>query len=56
MQKVTQKEIKEAIENCRWREKYMDICKGMCLPCRRTIERGECDTLIELYRGKEVKH
>ena len=49
---MTQKELDKAIKECSWREDF-DVCRGMCLPCHRVIERGECDTLIELFRKEK---
>ena len=59
MNDVTQKQRDEALANCPWlsqnRQGYTlipDICTGACLPCANVIERGQCDTLIELFHGK----
>jgi len=52
---VTQEEINKAINECKWKSDF-DVCRGMCLPCHRVIEKGQCNTLIELFRkGKESK-
>lgn len=61
MKNVTQEQIDEAIKNCYWLSQNRqfslipDVCTGMCMPCKRVIERGECDTLIELFYGKGNK-
>lgn len=51
----TQAEINQAIASCKWRLEFCGtaICQGMCGPCARTIELGDCDTLKELFGGKE---
>lgn len=54
-ERVTQEEINKAINECKWKSDF-DVCRGMCLPCHRVIEKGQCNTLIELFRkGKESK-
>ncbi len=51
---MTQKEINEAIKKCRWlsdnrgHNLICGVCRSKCLPCRRVIEKGECETLIKL--------
>jgi len=55
---MTQEQIDQAIKQCEWRQKFGDtyICRGMCLPCQRVIEKGECPTLKELFSAeKEIK-
>ncbi len=49
------KQIVKAIKHCRWRKDLggVPICCGMCLPCERTIERGQCDTLNKLFRENQ---
>ena len=57
---MTDKEIKHAIKTCHWRfdgfkgndrsDRYV-ICKGYCEPCMKIIDKGKCDTLIELFKG-----
>jgi hypothetical protein len=29
------------------------VCSGMCGPCAKVIENGECDTLKQIFAGKE---
>lgn len=55
MAQPTQKEINKAIKACKWRQNFMGsvICSGMCGPCARVIENGECDTLKKMFAGKE---
>lgn len=48
---MTEEEIDKAIKKCEWKDNQgFDVCRGMCLPCQRVIERGQCETLIELFR------
>lgn len=48
---VTQEQIDEAIKNCYWRKDLggVDVCRGELTPCTRVIEKGNCDTLKELF-------
>ena len=48
---MTDKEIKEAVENCFWRKKVAGIyvCSGDVVPCEKNIDDGKCDTLIKLF-------
>ena len=52
---VTQKQIDEAIKNCYWRADLdgVNVCKGELTPCMRVIEKGNCDTLKELFAESE---
>lgn len=52
---ITDADIKQAIKNCSWRANVdgIDVCKGMCNVCIKTIEDGKCDTLQELFRKEE---
>ena len=54
MSEVTQEQIDKAIKECYWRKEVsgVDICGGMLAPCKRIIEKGQCDTLIKLFRGE----
>lgn len=52
--------IDDAIKNCKWASQnrgfgnmISGVCVGMCLPCERVIDGGQCDTLINLFRGKK---
>ena len=48
------KEISEIIQNCWWRIKDIDVCRGMCLPCIKVIESGQCETLQEYFSNQHV--
>ena len=52
---ITDADIKQAIKNCRWRTNIggIDVCKGICNVCIKTIEDGKCDTLQKLFRKEE---
>lgn len=53
--KITQEDIDKTIKECYWRKDVggVSVCGGMLAPCSRTIEKGQCDTLINLYRNGE---
>ena len=53
--KTSQEDIEEATKECYWRKVVggVSVCCGMLAPCTRTIEKGQCDTLINLYRSME---
>ena len=55
MNEITQEDIDKAIKECYWRKDVggVSVCGGMLAPCQRTIEKGQCDTLINLYRDRE---
>lgn len=52
-------EINNAIKKCKWLSDnkdgnlLFDICTRMCLPCERAIDKGQCDTLIKLFRKEK---
>jgi len=52
---IKQEDIDKAIKECYWRKDVCgaSVCSGMLAPCSRIIEKGQCDTLISLYRSKE---
>lgn len=54
MSEVTQEQIDKAIERCVWRKNVegISVCGGVLAPCQRIIEKGQCDTLIKLFRGE----
>lgn len=55
MSEITKEMIDKAIKECYWR-KVVDgvgVCGGMLAPCSRTIEKGQCETLINLYRNRK---
>lgn len=49
--KITEKEVQKAVDNCFWKKDVcgVDICSGVAAPCLRVIEKGECDTLMNLF-------
>ena len=58
VQRMTYKDIQEAIDNCIWRKNVGGewVCGGDIVPCEKHIYDGKCPTLIELYakeRGTE---
>ena len=50
------KDIQENFNNCHFRQEYcgIDICRGMCQPCRKTIESGQCSMLTD-YFSKQIE-
>lgn len=52
---ITDADIEQAIKTCKWRMKVdgIDVCRGECNVCIRTIEAGKCDTLQNLFRKEE---
>ena len=51
------KDIQENFNNCHFRLEHsgVDICRGMCQPCSRTIENGQCSMLTDYFsKQKEV--
>jgi hypothetical protein len=50
------KDIQTAFNECHFRQEYdgVDICRGMCQPCKRTIENGQCSMLVE-YFNKRIR-
>lgn len=52
---ITQEDIDKAIKECYWRKDVggVSVCGGMLAPCSRIIEKGQCDTLINLYRSRK---
>ena len=53
--KITQEDIDKAIKECYWRKDVggASVCSGALAPCSRVIKKGQCDTLIRLYRDRE---
>lgn len=51
VQKMTDKDIQEAINDCIWRMNVCGVwvCEGDVVPCEKHIHDGKCPTLIELY-------
>ena len=50
MSELTEKQLQDAIKNCKWRNDFggIAICTGDCAPCDLIVESGKCDTLITL--------
>ena len=48
---LTDKDIQDAIEKCKWRRNFGDIwiCGGDLVPCIKHINDGRCDTLMKLF-------
>lgn len=48
------KDIQKAFNECHFRQECdgFDICRGMCAPCAKVIESGQCGMLID-YFSKE---
>ena len=48
---LTDKDIQDAIEKCKWRRNFGDIwiCDGDLVPCIKHINDGRCDTLMKLF-------
>lgn len=48
------KDIQKAFNECHFRQEYegIDICRGMCQPCGRTIEKGQCSMLEDYFKKK----
>lgn len=54
MSEITQEQIDKAIKECFWKKEVggVNICRGVLAPCQVIIEKGQCDTLIKLFRGE----
>lgn len=52
MEGLTEKQIDDAIEGCKWLQKFegIYICRGMVFSCYNVINRGDCPTLRELFQ------
>lgn len=51
-------DIQKSFNECRYRKTVggVDICFGMCQPCGRTIENGQCTMLTDYFskqKGEE---
>lgn len=55
MAEITQKQIDDAIANCKWRQEVygVSVCRGDCNICSRLIEDGRCNILKELFTDRE---
>lgn len=51
-------EINKLINECYWRQDAcgIPICRGSVLPCQKTIDNGECDTLKEYFKKEREKN
>lgn len=47
-------EIVKAIHECKDKTQFGEVCRMMCLPCKRVIDNGKCPLIIEML--KEKKH
>ena len=54
---LTDKDIHDAIENCRWRKEFDGtwICGGDIVPCLKHIDDGLCDTLKRLFAKENAE-
>lgn len=45
------KDIQKEFNECHFRQEYdgVDVCRGMCMPCERTIESGQCQMLVDYF-------
>lgn len=52
---ITDADIKQTIESCKWRMNIggIDVRRGLCNVCIKTIENGKCDALQQLFRREE---
>ena len=50
MKELTEKDLNDAVINCKWRilAHGIAICSGNCAPCAHEIEKGTCATLLRL--------
>ena len=50
-------QVNYAINRCYWRKEVhgVNICTGMANPCKRVIDKGECDALRKLFAEEETK-
>ena len=51
-------ELNNAIANCMWQLKMGDIpiCRGYQLPCRRVIEKGNCEIVADYFANERKKN
>lgn len=49
------KEIQKEFNECRFRTEYdgIDICRGMCTPCSKVIECGQCEMLTDYFSKRK---
>ena len=48
------KELNERIAKCYWLADIngASVCKGYCAPCRRIIEKGNCEVVADYFKEK----
>ena len=51
MIKFDDKDIQKAFNECHFRIEFdeVDVCRGMCTPCMRAIEGGQCSMLSDYF-------
>ncbi|MBR3117687.1 MAG: hypothetical protein IKF29_00455 [Oceanobacillus sp.] len=44
-------DIQKHFNECHFRQEVdgIDVCRGMCWPCDRTIEKGQCSMLTDYF-------
>lgn len=49
------KEIQKEFNECHFRQEYdgVDVCRGMCAPCSRVIESGQCEMLADYFSKRK---
>ena len=49
------KEIQQAFNECHFRQEFceVDICCGMCQPCIKIMEKGQCSMLAEDFSKRK---
>ena len=51
--------VDKAVKECRWRQDSklgVVICRSDCLPCKRCIDIGRCDTIKDLIKKIEKEN
>lgn len=50
--------VDKAIEECMWKQEAADIilCRAECLPCKRCIDVGRCDTIKDLIKNAKKEN
>ncbi len=45
------KDIQKEFDECCFRQEYdrVDVCRGVCIPCGRAIESGQCAMLADYF-------
>lgn len=46
------KELNNRIAKCHWRADChgASVCRGYCLPCRRIVEKGNCEIVADYFK------